>query len=576
MSTHVTRSSLSLVLLLCGLGSSSIISPIADSIASCRCFPGDSCWPSSDIWSSFNATIGGRLILSTPIAALCHLDNFTHYDAVGCEKLQDTWFLPETSIHSSSSIMAPLFTNNSCSPFTPSTAPCSLGNYVAYSVNATGAEDYQKTLAFVQEHDIRLVIRNTGHDYNGKSTGAGSVALWTQHLKLMELTSFNGTKYSGAAFKFGAGVLVTEAYDFADSHGLTVVGGNEPTIGLVGGYSQGGGHGPLASLFGLAVDQVLEWEVVLASGAVVSATADSTQYADLFWALSGGGGGTYGAVLSLTVEAHSPMIMSTGTMVVNITETTPDAFWKAITTFIRLVPIINDAGAAAIWYIESGIFQLATLWGPGLRQTDLDSLLQPFIIQLNSLNITFSYSTAQYPSFLEGFRSQATVNVSNLNIGGRLIPRALIDTNPAALTAAIRNITESGGIFSGVSFNVSKHATDVGVNPYWRAAAFDAVLALPFNYSDWDANYQSANMITNDFLPQLELLTPNGAAYMNEADFQQPQWETTFYGTHWQALSEVKSRYDPDGIFYALGAVGSGSWAQRADGRLCNMKFKTG
>lgn len=569
MTIGLASSLLSLILLLCSLGGSTPLQGFHNSTAICRCFPGHSCWPEADVWNGFNATIGGKLVSTIPIAALCHTDNFTQYNAAGCEELQNSWYLPQTHIESSSSIMAPLFTNNSCNPFTPLQEACYLGNYVTYSVNATDVGDYQNTLAFARENNIRLVIRNTGHDYNGKSTGAGSIALWTQHLKTMEYLTFNGTQYSGDAFKLGAGVSVAEAYEFADSHKLTVVGGNEPTVGFAGGYSQGGGHGPLASRFGLAVDQILQWEVVLPSGELVLATADSTEYADLFWALCGGGGATYGAVLSLTVKAHPPMIMSTGTMIMESSNTSSEAFWQAIDSFTQQVPVINDAGAAAIWYIKDGVFELATLWGPGLNKTELDYLINPFVTQIEALNLTFTYSSNQYPTFLEGFKSQATVNVSNLNIGGRLIPRSLIETNPTGLTSAIRNITESGGIFSGVSFNVSHYTTDVGVNPYWRVAAFDAVVALPFNYTDWDANYQSANIITNDFLPLFEHLTPNGAAYMNEADFQQPNWEYTFYGPHWSRLSHIKTKYDPNGLLYALGAVGSESWAQQPDGRLC-------
>jgi hypothetical protein len=119
--------------------------------------------------------------------------------------------------------MAPLFTNNSCNPFLPSGAPFSRGNYARYTLNATGAQDYQKTLEFDRTHNIRLVIRNTGHDYNGKSTGAGSLSLWTHHLQSMEKVAFNDTSYTWEAFKFGAGVLAIEAYEFADSHGRTIV-----------------------------------------------------------------------------------------------------------------------------------------------------------------------------------------------------------------------------------------------------------------------------------------------------------------------------------------------------------------
>ena len=77
--------------------------------------------------------------------------------------------------------------------------------------------------------------------------------------------------------------------------------------------------------------------------------------------------------------------------------------------------------------------------------------------------------------------------------------------------------------------------------------------------------------MTNTLIPLLAGLTPNGAVYVNEADFQQPDWKWVFYGPNYGQLDEVKSQYDPLDVFYALGAVGSDRWEQRKDGRLCRL-----
>lgn len=63
--------------------------------------------------------------------------------------------------------MAPFFANQSCDPFQPQSRPCELGNYVRYAVDVAGPEDIKTTIAFAQENNIRFVIRNTGHDFNG-------------------------------------------------------------------------------------------------------------------------------------------------------------------------------------------------------------------------------------------------------------------------------------------------------------------------------------------------------------------------------------------------------------------------
>ncbi|KAL8845802.1 MAG: hypothetical protein Q9198_011352, partial [Flavoplaca austrocitrina] len=102
--------------------------------------------------------------------------------------------------------------------------------------------DIVKGLAFATEHNIRLVIRNTGHDYNGKSTGAGSLSIWTHHLKDVDFFDYQDDRYAGKAYKIGAGVQGIELYEAGNKVGLTVVSGECPTVGVAGGYTQGGGH----------------------------------------------------------------------------------------------------------------------------------------------------------------------------------------------------------------------------------------------------------------------------------------------------------------------------------------------
>jgi hypothetical protein len=59
--------------------------------AQCRCLPGDSCWPKTDVWKRLNETVNNRLIKVAPIGAQCH---DPHYDAEACETLQAQWLNP--------------------------------------------------------------------------------------------------------------------------------------------------------------------------------------------------------------------------------------------------------------------------------------------------------------------------------------------------------------------------------------------------------------------------------------------------------------------------------------------------
>jgi len=472
---------------------------------------------------------------------------------------------------SPSSPIAYPFSNNSCNPWLQSNSTCALGGHVAYSVNATGADDIQKTIKFAKSNDIRLVIRNTGHDYLGKSTGAHALAIWTHYMKDIELIErFAGASYAGPAIKVGAGVEAIEAYAFAGAQKLMVVGGNCPTVGIAGGYTQGGGHGHLASKYGLSADHVLEWEVVTAAGELV--TANAKNHPELFWALRGGGGGTFGVVVSMTIKAFPDTYFSTAYATILKNGTNEKALWEAVGTFLRTLPSLVDAGAFVVWVAAPFGFMLMPAIAPDLHQEELDSLLKPFTNKLTELGLDYQYTSYEKPTFLSNYNSQTVSwNVSDYTLGGRLIPRSLVEDDTEALVDAIRFIS-SQTLMSGVTFNVSKGVSspdEVAVNPYFRKAIASIAIGTPINYTDWEATLAGQDQITNVFLPKLAAITPDGAAYLNEADFQAEDFKTLFYGAHYDRLEKIKAKYDPDDLFYATTAVGSDRWKEDVEGRLC-------
>lgn len=68
------------------------------------------------------------------------------------------------SYQTSHSPMQQLFANQSCDPFSDPDVQCIVGAYIQYAVNVSKAEHVTKTIQFCKKHDIRLVIRNTGHE----------------------------------------------------------------------------------------------------------------------------------------------------------------------------------------------------------------------------------------------------------------------------------------------------------------------------------------------------------------------------------------------------------------------------
>lgn len=61
----------------------------------CRCFPDDACWPSSQEWAAFNQTVNGHLVATIPLGVPCHDSAFGSYNATECAILRERWTLPE-------------------------------------------------------------------------------------------------------------------------------------------------------------------------------------------------------------------------------------------------------------------------------------------------------------------------------------------------------------------------------------------------------------------------------------------------------------------------------------------------
>jgi hypothetical protein len=377
--------------------------------------------------------------------------------------------------------MAPFFAKQSCDPFQPRDRPCELGNYVRYAVNASGPADVQRTIAFAASKNIRLVVRNTGHDYLGRSTAFGSLAVWTHHLKAIDhIPAYKGSGYNGPAFKIGAGVQGFEIMAAARDQGLVVVGGECPTVGIAGGYTQGGGHSAISTSFGLAADNVLSWEIVTASGKLVNAN----------------------------------------------------------------------------------------------QRENSDPILAPFIARLDSKSVNYTASYSEFDTYYEHYDKYfgplplGNIQVGIAQYGTRLIPRSVVGN----ITTTWKTIVEQGVTWIGVGTDVKPFGTEktTSVHPAWRKAIVHATLTLPWNFTaPWSEALATQDKMTNEIQPLIEAATPGSGSYVNEADWRQPNFQTTFWGSNYGRLLSVKRKWDPSGIFYATVGVGSEAWTVKGDGRLC-------
>lgn len=366
--------------------------------------------------------------------------------------------------------------------------------------------------------------------------------------------------------------------------GLVVVTGECPTVGLAGGYTQGGGHSALSTAFGLGADQALEFEVVTAAGKVVNASRSHN--ADLYYALSGGGGGNYGVVTSMTVKAHRDATIGGAQLAFSTASLSPDTFVKAVSLFHRLLPAMIDRGVTVIYQMTSTVFAISPVTGYNMTSEDIQSVLQPFLAGLSRLNITYKASYTQFDSYYDHYNKYmgplpyGNLAVSTYQYGGRLIPREVLQANPTGLGQVLRNITEQGVIAVGVGMDVSHQSNNSNaIFPALRNAAVTMQIGTLWNETaPWAQMVADQYKMTKDYVAQLEAITPGSGCYQNEANFRQPNWKETFFGSNYSPLLAIKRKWDPTSFFYALKGVGSDSWHVSGSGRMCraNSTLSTG
>jgi FAD/FMN-containing dehydrogenase len=164
----------------------------------------------------------------------------------------------------------------------------------ALIAQCAGPDDVIKALAFAGDHDLLVAIRGGGHNGAGLGTCEDGVVI--------DLSLINGVEVDPEArtVRVGGGATWGEVDSATNEHGLATPSGIISTTG-VGGLTLGGGLGNLTRTCGLAIDNLLEAELVLASGERVSANAEENP--DLYWAIRGGGG-NFGVVTSFLFRLH--------------------------------------------------------------------------------------------------------------------------------------------------------------------------------------------------------------------------------------------------------------------------------
>ncbi|KAJ8120281.1 hypothetical protein ONZ43_g2971 [Nemania bipapillata] len=578
-------------------------SPVYDG-PECKVYPGTVDWPLESEWARLNSTLNGALLKPVPAAAVCY--SGPYQNANQCNFLLRNTSSSRFYINDPLTVLTMWPEGDTCYA-SASTAglSCTQGGFPSYVVNVTTVKQAQAAVNFARNKNLRLVVKNTGHDFFGRSTGFGALSIWTHWLKQFEfLPQYSTGQYKGMAARVGAGLESWELFAYMGKHNMTVLVAGPYTVGAYGGWITGGGHSALASTYGLGADQVLSLEVITADGKFV--TADVNQNTDLFFALRGGGGSTYGIITSAIVKAHptTSVLSSSLTFSIQPTANSPanvtEPFWAAFDTYHKFGLNIVDNGGTAYSYVTpiqpqsgstapTGASFSATIEMPGMSATQLAMFVKPLYDRIAALGIrTPAPSVTQASNWQDTSHGVGDTPGNGGRFASRIFPRVSFE-NPsrfAVTQRAIRNTVEAGYVFHGINMAPSLDVAGYpgngsAVNPAFRTAVMHADIFEGTNLRGLSAQgVRDAHARFTTYMNQIRQATPEGGSYVNEADVEEPEWQKAFFGDNYARLAGVKASWDPWSLFYVPAGVGSESWVVRAadhglptqDGPLCRAE----
>ncbi|KAJ7472781.1 hypothetical protein FB451DRAFT_1134378 [Mycena latifolia] len=534
----------------------------------------------SQDWLDLSVQVGGRLLKGVPISSPCFSNlngvainpNLTACTEVRTgydeelfrQNVPGAYMITqwETCQVSGQQCLLDYLDPENPTPSLPSQT-CSTGSVPDHFIDVLSATDVVAAFNFSKKTSIPLVIKNTGHDYKGRSSAPGSLALWTHNLKNISYnTNFvpEGCAKSNPALTVGAGVQWLQAYQFADAHNFTIVGGTDRSVGVSGGWVQGGGHSALSNTMGLGVDRVLEFKIVTPDGKV--RVANACQNTDIFWALRGGGGGTFGVVVESTILV-SP-IVTVQAILVSITSPSANHTQELYSTMIdNALKWANDGYGG---YVSGGTAVYLT---PKLTASEHATSMAPLLDFGKRLNATGAgiYEILEFPNWLSFFNVFTETELAaqgppvgySIAMASRLVTRANFQTasKRVELLNALLAATE---LTPSLLFDITAPSSFPGdnttsVTPVWRDSVYHVTVKVPWNWNATTSEKLRGYDLVNTSIDHLRKITPT-ASYSNEGAVHEPDHEVAFWGSNHARLLELKRKYDPEHILDCWQCVG--------------------
>ncbi|WP_037360789.1 FAD-dependent oxidoreductase [Amycolatopsis orientalis] len=393
----------------------------------------------------------------------------------------------------------------------------------AVVVECRSTADVQASVRACRELGLPLSVRSGGHDWAGRAVADGGI--------LLDLRPLNRVAVDAGrrAAVVGGGARANDVLAAAEARGLTAAVGTIGTVGFAG-LALGGGYGPFLGKYGLAADNLLGAEIVLADGEVVLANA--SRLPDLWWALRGGGG-NFGVVTSLGVRLHAAPRITTGPVWYPASDTAR--------VFAAVAEIQTDAPDELT--VQTGVLAgadgslCALVWPTWCGPADPDGFLArlgtPLASQIETVP-SYAAEIARRDAMFPDGRS--------VTIRTRSLPALTAEIGSVLASAAEARTSPLSGLsihhFHGAASRVP--VTDTPF-PLREDHLMVEVLGLGDGNDDRAWADATAAALDRYALP---------GAYANLLGTDVPSAEV--FGRNSGRLRDVKHRYDPDGVFRAI------------------------
>lgn len=557
-----------------------------------RLRPTDSGWPSPVQWRKLGRDTNGLLLaikpsLSDSEGALQHRDN-PYWVGDQPEGTQNSGWLDAWSPASS-----------------------------VYAVKAAHAGHVAAAVNFARKHKLRLVVKGGGHSYLGTSSAPDSLLIWTRAMDQVVLhDAFVGAGCAGhqppvPAVSAGAGTMWIDLYHaVTTTAGRYVQGGGCMTVG-VAGLVQSGGFNSFSKGFGTAAANLLEAEIVTADGQI--RVVNPRQEPELFWAIKGGGGGSFGVVTRLTLRTHD-LPQYFGAAWGKIAAKSDAAFNQLLAHFIAhykrhlLNPHwgerihVGTGNIMEISMVSQGLdaTQVQAAWGPFFdwvkASPDLFTILSPlgagawdargkWDVQKNTNSMTADTreGAPRHHGWSKGDLDELAVIFHGYD--SLWLPATLLEPQQQAqLVAALFRASRYqmlrlffGKGLAGASQEVRAATLQTATNPAVVDAFALVIIAdgekpsRPAKTHPAPANLQAARKNAGDIAKaaaELRRIAPDSGSYVSESNYFNSNWQRDYWGDNYAKLRAVKTNYDPDGLFFVHHGVGSEDWSKDGFTRL--------